>query len=213
MRAPQQLARRGTVTPSGIADTFTLALWPHSQVAKIERSPSLRMLAHACTSGGAGERDDAIGASHARRCWHGLCAERHGRDANTHGRAKKKRLASILSVSERTVQEWLRIFELWLACHTQEEIAEIVQRERVSATRALKNVQNSNLAELNKIRPRRRRARDGLRALYERAIAWQEETERQLVAWGLSPDAATAARYGLHRLDPGSARPQTRAEG
>ena len=206
MRAPQQLARRGTVTPSGIADTSTLALWPHSQVAKIERSPSLRISAHACASGGAGERDDAIDASHARRCWHGLCAERHGR-------GKKKRVASILSFSERTVREWLRTFELWLACHTQEEIAEIVQRERVSATRGLENVQNGNLAELNKIRPRRRRARDGLRALYERTIAWQEETERQLVAWGLSPDAATAARYGLHRLDPGSARPQTRAEG
>src|SRR3974377_1565888 len=60
-------------------------------------------------------------------------------------------LNHILSFSERTVREWLRIFELWLACHTQEEIAEIVQRERVSATRGLENVQNGNLAELNKI--------------------------------------------------------------
>lgn len=51
--------------------------------------------------------------------------------------AKKKHLAKILSVSERTVREWLsridkdtkeardkRIFDLWLACRTQEEIAE-----------------------------------------------------------------------------------------
>ncbi len=50
---------------------------------------------------------------------------------------KKKQLAKILSVSERTVREWLsridkdskearnkRIFDMWLACHTQEEIAE-----------------------------------------------------------------------------------------
>lgn len=50
--------------------------------------------------------------------------------------AKKKQLAKILSVSERTVRDWLsridkdskeardqRIFELWLACHTQHEIA------------------------------------------------------------------------------------------
>jgi len=50
---------------------------------------------------------------------------------------KKKRLATILSVSERTVRDWLsridkdakearnkRIFDLWLACYTQEEIAE-----------------------------------------------------------------------------------------
>src|SRR5262249_46663944 len=50
--------------------------------------------------------------------------------------AKKKELARILSVSERTVRDWLsridkdskeardrRIFDLWLAGHTQEEIA------------------------------------------------------------------------------------------
>ena len=52
---------------------------------------------------------------------------------------KKRRLATILSVSERTVRDWLsridkdgkeardkRIFDLWLACYTQEEIAEQV---------------------------------------------------------------------------------------
>lgn len=52
---------------------------------------------------------------------------------------KKKQLSKILSVSEKTVYRWLgridkdakverdrRIFELWLACHTQEEIAEAV---------------------------------------------------------------------------------------
>lgn len=51
--------------------------------------------------------------------------------------ATKKRLATILSVSERTVREWLgridkdakearnqRIFDLWLACWTVDEIAE-----------------------------------------------------------------------------------------
>ena len=51
--------------------------------------------------------------------------------------AKKKVLARILSVSERTVRDWLsridkdskeardrRIFEMWMACYTQEEIAE-----------------------------------------------------------------------------------------
>lgn len=50
--------------------------------------------------------------------------------------AKKKHLAEILSVSERTVREWLgridkdskeardrRIFNLWMQCRTQEEIA------------------------------------------------------------------------------------------
>ena len=52
---------------------------------------------------------------------------------------KKKQLASILSVSERTVRDWLsrvdkdakearnkKIFDLWLACHEQAEIASIV---------------------------------------------------------------------------------------
>lgn len=52
---------------------------------------------------------------------------------------KKIHLAKILAVSERTVRDWLsriekdakearnkRIFELWLACHTQQEIAEVV---------------------------------------------------------------------------------------
>jgi len=56
--------------------------------------------------------------------------------------AKKKQLAKVLSVSERTVRDWLsridkdskaarnkRIFAAWLACDTQEEIAE---RESVS---------------------------------------------------------------------------------
>lgn len=51
--------------------------------------------------------------------------------------AKKAQLAKILSVSERTIREWLgridkdskearnqRIFEMWMACCTQEEIAE-----------------------------------------------------------------------------------------
>src|SRR5579871_2969984 len=50
---------------------------------------------------------------------------------------KKKQLAKILSVSERTVRDWLsridkdskeardkRIFEMWLACFTQGEISE-----------------------------------------------------------------------------------------
>lgn len=53
--------------------------------------------------------------------------------------AAKKRLAKILSVSERTIRDWLsrmdkdakeardrRIFELWLACWTQQEIADEV---------------------------------------------------------------------------------------
>jgi hypothetical protein len=51
----------------------------------------------------------------------------------------KKRLAKVLSVSERTVRDWLsrmdkdsreardrRIFDLWLACHSTDEIAEAI---------------------------------------------------------------------------------------
>ena len=50
---------------------------------------------------------------------------------------KKKHLSKILSISERTLRDWLsridkdskekrnkRIFDFWLACYTQEEIAE-----------------------------------------------------------------------------------------
>lgn len=57
--------------------------------------------------------------------------------------AKKKQLAKLLSVSERAVRDWLsridkdakeardrRIFDLWLACWTQEEIAEQAGCER-----------------------------------------------------------------------------------
>jgi len=52
---------------------------------------------------------------------------------------KKKHLAAILSVSERTIREWLsridkdskeardrKIFEMWMACYTQEEIASTI---------------------------------------------------------------------------------------
>lgn len=52
---------------------------------------------------------------------------------------KKKQLAKILSVSDRTIRDWLsridkdskearnrRIFDLWMACNTQQEIADAV---------------------------------------------------------------------------------------
>jgi len=52
---------------------------------------------------------------------------------------KKKKLARILSVSQRTIRDWLgridkdtkearnrKIFDMWLACHTQQEIADAV---------------------------------------------------------------------------------------
>lgn len=80
-------------------------------------------------------------------------------------KGKKARLAGILSVSERTIQGWLsridkdskekrdkRIFDLWLACYTQEEIAERegISREAVSDTTA--NFGNlGNLAENTKV--------------------------------------------------------------
>lgn len=56
---------------------------------------------------------------------------------------KKKELAHLLSVSERTIREWVsridkdtraarnkRIFEMWLACHTQAEIASALDCSR-----------------------------------------------------------------------------------
>jgi hypothetical protein len=63
---------------------------------------------------------------------------------------KKKHLAKILCVSERTIREWLsridkdtkearskRILELWMACHTQQEIAELVALDKANVNREL----------------------------------------------------------------------------
>lgn len=74
---------------------------------------------------------------------------------------KKKDLARILSVSERTVRDWLsridkdakeqrdkRIFDMWLACHTQEAIADAVGIPQESVRNSLS--QNGNLADLAK---------------------------------------------------------------
>jgi len=76
---------------------------------------------------------------------------------------KKKFLAKILSVPERTVRDWLsridkdekvarnkRIFDLWLACYTQEEIAEIVGWPRRTITRWLSFGQNPESEEMAK---------------------------------------------------------------
>jgi transcriptional regulator with XRE-family HTH domain len=73
---------------------------------------------------------------------------------------KKKSLAKILSVSERTVRDWLsridkdakeqrkqRIFDLWLAGWSQSEIAEAVG---LTQGEIAKNIPNGNIAELNK---------------------------------------------------------------
>lgn len=75
---------------------------------------------------------------------------------------KKTALAKILSVSERTVREWLsridkdskdarnrRIFEMWMACATQEEIAEAcdVHKDSVSEIcRKMADLPNSDKA-------------------------------------------------------------------
>ncbi len=62
---------------------------------------------------------------------------------------KKKQLAKILSVSDRTIRDWLsrvdkdakearnkRIFDLWLACWTQQEIADAVGMDRDSINKS-----------------------------------------------------------------------------
>ena len=66
------------------------------------------------------------------------------------GKAKKAELAILLSVSERVVFDWLsridkdskearnkRIFALWLACHTQQEIAEQCDCSRIPVEEVL----------------------------------------------------------------------------
>jgi len=74
--------------------------------------------------------------------------------------ATKARLAKVLSVSDRTIREWLsrmdkdakdardrRIFDLWLACWTQEQIAEELS---ISQGEVAKSIPNGDLAILNK---------------------------------------------------------------
>ena len=74
--------------------------------------------------------------------------------------AKKKTLAKLLSVSERTVSGWLsridkdnkaarnrRIFDLWLACWTQQEIADEVGVDQAEIARFMKN---GKFADLHK---------------------------------------------------------------
>jgi hypothetical protein len=74
---------------------------------------------------------------------------------------KKAELASMLSVSERTVREWLsridkdakkardkRIFAMWLACHTDQEIANAEGMPRTTVTDQTKGLDEiGNIAE------------------------------------------------------------------
>lgn len=77
---------------------------------------------------------------------------------------KKKELAIILSVSEKTVNNWLsnidkdardarnkRIFGMWLACYTQEEIAQAEGLPRQTVTDYLSGLaENGNVSESGK---------------------------------------------------------------
>ncbi|MCH7725796.1 MAG: hypothetical protein IH991_04845 [Planctomycetes bacterium] len=83
----------------------------------------------------------------------------YGITAESERDAKKKTLAKILSVSERTIRDWLsridkdakearkrKIFDLWMACHTQQEIAEAVGCDQ----RSLSFTDFGNIANLSK---------------------------------------------------------------
>jgi len=74
---------------------------------------------------------------------------------------KKKQLAKILSVSDRTIRDWLsrtdkddkerrnrRIFDMWLACSTQQEIADEVGTSQKDVDRCLS--QYGDIAALTK---------------------------------------------------------------
>jgi len=76
--------------------------------------------------------------------------------------AKKKQLAKILSVSERTVRDWLsrvdkdakeardrRIFDLWLACHSTDEIAELTGASKADVSGVCSKT--ADLPNLNKL--------------------------------------------------------------
>lgn len=92
----------------------------------------------------------------ARRIYHATAE----RERNT----KKADLARILSVSERTIRDWLsridkdakeardkRIFDLWLACHTLDDIAAETDASTSDVDRVVKKFsQNGDFAELGK---------------------------------------------------------------
>ncbi len=74
---------------------------------------------------------------------------------------KKKKLSKILSVSERTIRDWLsridkdskearnkRIFEMWMACYTQEEIGEKENLDKAQINRIC--CEMAGLPKLNK---------------------------------------------------------------
>lgn len=75
---------------------------------------------------------------------------------------KKKHLAKILSVSERTVREWLsrmdkdakearnrRIFEMWMACYTTDEIADATGSSKADVSGVCSKM--ASLPNLNKL--------------------------------------------------------------
>ena len=85
---------------------------------------------------------------------------------------KKKRLVQILSVSDRTVRDWLsridkdtkaardrRIFDLWMACHTQEEIAEREDCDQKTVTNIISG-ETADLPEFLKSHPAASHATD-----------------------------------------------------
>ena len=120
---------RWTAHKKAGAETIAVVVTPTTSDAALLELAIERNASHGLQLSQEDKRDMA------RRIYHAT-AERE-RDA------KKKHLANILSVSERTVREWLsridkdtkeardkRIFDLWLACWTQEEIAEAVANTR-----------------------------------------------------------------------------------
>jgi transposase len=73
---------------------------------------------------------------------------------------KKKRLAKILSVSERTVRDWLsridkdskearnrRIFDMWLACDSGSEIAKACGLSEGEVSKTLSSFQTEDLPD------------------------------------------------------------------
>jgi len=111
--------------------------------------------------------------------------------------AKKAHLAKILSISERTVRDWLsridkdskdarnkRIFDLWLACYTQQEIADAVGVHKDTVNEICRN--SADLPESDK--PAANHHADFTPPFYN---VWKQQTKTN----GKSPKS---------RCDPGS---------
>ena len=122
--------------------------WHRWTAHKKQKAETIRVLVTKTTSDAnfmelAIQRNATHGLQLSQQDKRGMAMKIYGMTPLQERDAKKKELAEILSVSDRTIRDWLSridkdskeardrlIFDLWLSCRTQEEIAEAVGTPR-----------------------------------------------------------------------------------